>query len=189
MSSGALHVPRAQWTGPARIGPLRLTASNTTVRFAIRFLRFVTIRGSFGDVEGELSYDESRPAATSLVARLPVSSLDTGNRLRDAHLRSSAWFDARQYSHIALHAVGAECAGHEMRVPSNVRIKGRETRVVMKCVTQRAGGASVALIGRFRLPRSPYGIGPPSYGVAPWDPRAYLVDDGVDVELRLRLDQ
>jgi polyisoprenoid-binding protein YceI len=189
MSLGALRAPEAVWAGPARIGPLRLTVANSSVRFAVRFLRLFTIRGSFGDVEGELTFDEARLSATSLIARVPVSSVQTGNRLRDAHLRSSAWFDAKRYSHIELRAVRAECNSHEMRVVGEVTMRGRDAPVVIRCVTRSVAGIPVELVGRFVIPRSPYGVGPPPYGIAPWDPRAYLVDDGVNVELRLRLDQ
>ena len=86
-----------------------------------------------------------------------------------------------------LRAVRAECGGREMRVAGSVMMKGRESPIVMRCVTRSVDGVPVELIGRFTVPRAPYGVGPPPYGVAPWDPRAYLVDDGVHVELRLRL--
>jgi polyisoprenoid-binding protein YceI len=189
MSSGALQFSTATWAGPDRIGPLRLTAANSSVRFAIRFLGVFTIRGSFGGVEGELTFDQARPAVTSLVARVPVASVHTGNRFRDAHLRSGAWFDAQQHGHIELRAARAECTGRALRVVGAVSIKGRDAPVIMHCVTRSADGIPVELIGRFTIPRAPYGVGPPPYGVAPWDPRAYLVDDDVNVELRLRLDQ
>jgi polyisoprenoid-binding protein YceI len=187
MSSGALRVSEAAWAGPARIGPLKLTEANASVRFSVRFLRLFTIRGTFGNVEGDLSYEEDRPDGTSLIARVPVQSIRTGNRLRDAHLRSGAWFDARRHPYVEMRALRAECGEREMRVVGSVTMKGRESPFVMRCVTRSVDGVPVELIGRFTIPRSPYGVGPPPYGVAPWDPRAYLVDDAVSVELRLRL--
>lgn len=188
MSSGALRVSEAVWSGPARISALRLSEANASVRFSVRFLRFITIRGTFDGVEGDLTYDQTSSNDTSLVARVPVRSVKTGNRLRDAHLRSSAWFDAKRHPYIELRAIRVERGGREMRVVGSVTMKGREAPVVMQCVTRAVDGRPVELIGRFTIPRSPYGVGPPPYGVAPWDPRAYLVDDGVRVELRLRLD-
>lgn len=189
MSSGAVRVSEARWAGPARIGPLRLTAANATVRFHVRFLRVFTIHGTFDDVEGELTFDQSRPGATTLIARVPVRSVQTGNRFRDAHLRSGAWFGASRHEHIELRAVRAECAGREMRVVGAVTIKGHEAPVVIHCVTRSVGGVPVELVGRCAIARSTFGVGPPPHRIAPWDPRAYLVDDGVTVELRLRLDQ
>jgi len=189
MSSGAHPVPHALGTGPVRIGPLRLSSANASVRFEVRFLRFFTVRGWFTEVEGELTFDEERPAATSLLARVSIQSVQTGNRLRDAHLRSSRWFDMKTHSHIELRAQRAERAGKELSVLGAVTIKGNEAPFLMRCTTRSDAGVPVEMIGRFRMPRAPYGVGPPPVGVAPWDPRAYLVDDGVNVELRLRLDQ
>lgn len=189
LSSGAPPGPHASLSVPARIGPLPLTTANATVRFAVRFLRFLTIRGWFNDVEGEVTFEAANPAAMSLVARVPVQSVRTGNRLRDAHLRSSRWFDVDKHPHIEMRAHLAERAGPEVRVAGTVTIKGRAAPVVMHCYTRSDQGVPVEMIGRFMIPRAPYGVGPQPSGVAPWDPRAYLVDDGVSVELRLRLDQ
>lgn len=189
MSSGAHPVRHALGTGPLRIGPLRLSATNASVRFDVRFLRFFTVRGWFTEVEGDLTFDEERPADTSLVARVSVQSVQTGNRLRDAHLRSSRWFDVKMHTHIELRAQRAERAGRELIVLGAVTVKGNEAPFLMRCTTRSDAGVPVEMIGRFRMPRAPYGIGPPPVGLAPWDPRAYLVDDGVNVELRLRLDQ
>ncbi|HUF29697.1 MAG TPA: YceI family protein [Gemmatimonadaceae bacterium] len=189
MSSGAHPVTHSAWAGPARIGPLRLTAANATVLFAVRFLRFFTIRGLFSDVEGEVVFDEAHPGETSLVARVAVQSVQTGNRLRDAHLRSSRWFNVKTHPHIEMRAHLAERAGAGVRVVGIVTIKGRQAPVEMPCTTRSEDGVSVEMVGRFVIPRASYGVGPPPYGVAPWDPRAYFVDDGVSVELRLRLDQ
>jgi polyisoprenoid-binding protein YceI len=189
MSSGAHPVPQALGSGPARIGPLRLSSANASVRFEVRFLRFFTIRGWFSEVEGEVTFDEERPAVTSLVARVPVQSVQTGNRLRDAHLRSSRWFNAKKHAHIEMLAQSAERAGEVLSVAGSVTIKGNKAPFLMRCTTRSDGGVPVEMIGRFWIPRAPHGVGPPPSGVAPWDPRAYLVDDGVNVELRLRLDQ
>lgn len=189
MSSGAHSVPHALGTALARIGPLRLSSTNASVRFEVRFLRFFTIRGCFSEVEGELTFDEEHPEATSLVARVSVESVQTGNRLRDTHLRSGRWFDVRKHAHIEMRAQRAERAGKELSVVGSVTIKGNEAPFLMRCTTRSDAGVPVEMIGRFKIPRAPHGVGPPPSGVAPWDPRAYLVDDGVNVELRLRLDQ
>lgn len=183
-SSGALPVARAAWTGPSRIGPLRLTNANAQVRFAVRFLRLLTVRGSFGDLEGTLSYDGSRLAEATIQARLAVASIRSGNRMRDAHLRSRGWFDARAHPFIELRARGAEHGGGRMRLTGTVTIKGRESPVTIDCGVA-LGRAE--LTGRLVIARTLFGVGPPPSRVARWDPRAYLVDENVMVELGLRL--
>jgi polyisoprenoid-binding protein YceI len=187
-SSGALSASRTTWAGPPRIGPLRLTAGNASVRFVARFLRTVRIRGWFERLEGELVYVEGQASAGSLVARVDVASIRTGNRLRDAHLRSAAWFDARRHPHIGLRSTAFARSDGGLRMRAVATVRGREAPVEVECSAFAPGVAATELIGRLTLLRSPYGVGPPPHGVARWDPRAYLVDDAVSVELRLRLD-
>ncbi|HSJ62715.1 MAG TPA: YceI family protein [Gemmatimonadaceae bacterium] len=187
-SSSALSASGTTWAGPPRVGPLRLTAVNASVRFVARFLRAMRIRGSFERLEGELVYEERQPSAGSLVARVDVASIRTGNRLRDAHLRSAAWFDARRHPHIGLRSTGFEHSDGGLRIRAVVTVRGREAPVDVECSAPPQGAAATELMGRLTLLRSPYGVGPPPHGVARWDPRAYLVDDAVSVELRLRLD-
>lgn len=185
--SGALFAPHAGLGGPLRIGPLRLTAGNASVRFAIRFLGAIQIRGTFERLDGELSYDDANPSAASLVARVEVASIATGNRLRDAHLRSAAWFDARRHAFVEMRSTRFARQDGGVRIAALVTMRGREAPVEIVGDALREGAVPV-LLGRFSIARSPYGVGPRPPGVAPWDPRAYLVDVAVSVELRLRLD-
>lgn len=187
MSSGAFPLSRAAWTGPSTIGPLRLTGANAVVRFAVSFLRVLTVRGTFSDVEGILTFDGRRPDDATIEARIAVASIRSGNRLRDTHLCSRGWFDARRYPYIELRARGAEHRGQRMRFAGTVTIKGREGPVTIDC-DSLSGATGSKLTGRLVIPRSTFGVGPPPIGVARWDPRAYFVDQDVFVELGLRLD-
>jgi polyisoprenoid-binding protein YceI len=183
-SSGSLATTASEAAIPARVGPLRLTAHAASVEFTVRFLHAFPIRGRFDAIEGELVYDARRPGEASLVARLDVASIATGNRLRDAHLRSTAWFDATRYPHIELRATRFDRDRDGVRILAVLALRGREAPVEIVCAMD--GQDRPALTGRLIVARSTFGLGPPDRRVAPWDPRAYLVDDDVSVELRLR---
>lgn len=187
MSSGALPLSRAAWTGPSTIGPLRLTGANAVVRFAVSFMQVLTVRGTFPEVEGMITFDGRRPDDATVEARIAVASIRSGNRLRDAHLRSRGWFDARAHPYIELRARGAEQRGQRLRLAGTVTIKGRVGPVSIDCDALN-GAAGPKLTGRLVIPRTAFGVGPPPSRVARWDPRAYLVDENVVVELGLRLD-
>lgn len=186
-SSGALFASPAEWAGPPRIGPLRLSRANASVRFSVRFLRTVRIRGTFEAIEGLLTYDEAQPSAALLEARVDVASIATGNRLRDAHLRSAAWLDARSHPHIEVRATRFERVHGGISVAGTVAMRGQRAPVVIACTAHDDDSGGLELLGRMTITRSPHGIGPRPHRVAPWDPRTYLVDDAVSVELRLRL--
>ena len=74
----------------------------TTVEFSVRNLWF-TVRGRFRLVEGDIvldQTDQSDLARSSVSATIRASSLDTGNKRRDAHLQSRDFLDADNYPEI-----------------------------------------------------------------------------------------
>ena len=56
-----------------------------------------TLRGSLGSVEGVMILDEDNPSRSAVTASIDVATLNTGSRLRDAHLRSSDFFHADRF--------------------------------------------------------------------------------------------
>ena len=61
------------------------------------YLVVATLRGTLGSIEGTMTLDEDDPTRSSVIASIRVDTLTTGNRLRDAHLRSSDFFDVRRF--------------------------------------------------------------------------------------------
>lgn len=78
---------------PIQQGTWSLDSAHSGVAFAIRHLGISTIRGRFGTVEATLTVGQDL-ASSSLTAEVDMSSVDTGNPDRDAHLRSTDIFDA-----------------------------------------------------------------------------------------------
>ena len=71
--------------------------THTTVEFAVKHLMISTVKGHFGDVQGTLTLDESKPAASKVAVEIAAASIDTRVEQRDGHLRSPDFFAAEQY--------------------------------------------------------------------------------------------
>ena len=71
----------------------------TTVEFVIRNLWF-HVRGRFRDLEGRIVLDESDIGHSSVNATIKASSIDTGNKRRDAHLLLKDFFDVEKFPEI-----------------------------------------------------------------------------------------
>lgn len=69
-----------------------------------------TVNGEFRHYVGTLNLSD--PPAVALV--IEAESLDTGNRRRDNHLRSAAFFDAADYPWVRFEADAAELDGNAM---------------------------------------------------------------------------
>jgi polyisoprenoid-binding protein YceI len=79
-------------TLPLAQGTWALDTNHTSVAFAIRHLGVAKVRGRFGEVAAELVVGPTLDDC-SVVATIPLSSLDTGNADRDAHVLSADLID------------------------------------------------------------------------------------------------
>jgi polyisoprenoid-binding protein YceI len=69
--------------------------AHTTVSFVVRHL-MSRVRGTFNEVSGHIVTNPDR-SGSSAAAVIAVSSVSTGNEMRDNHLRSADFFDAERY--------------------------------------------------------------------------------------------
>ncbi len=99
--------------------------THSHVSFAIRVLSVTTTRGRFHALRGRIHIDEQHPANSWVDAQVEAASVDTRNKLRDAHLRSAAFFDAKKYSAITFTSSNVEYAGGQnYRVTGNLTLHG-----------------------------------------------------------------
>lgn len=79
----------------------------STVEFSIRNLWF-TVHGRFGAVEGSIVLDQSDLSRSSVIAVIKADSIDTGNKRRDAHLRTRDFFDVENFPDIEFRSTKVE---------------------------------------------------------------------------------
>ena len=82
-----------------------VTPQNTNVTFESE-TDFETILGSTREIRGTAVVDLDGGNAQTIL-EVPVESLRTGIDLRDEHLRSGMWLDAKQYPTISFHSTSA----------------------------------------------------------------------------------
>jgi polyisoprenoid-binding protein YceI len=87
VSSAGPSAP-AGWTA----GTWTIDPAHTVVAFAARHL-MSRVRGTFSQVDGTIVTGQD-PALSSATAAVELSSVSTGNEMRDNHLRSADFFDA-----------------------------------------------------------------------------------------------
>lgn len=83
-------------TLPLATGTWALDASHTTVAFTVRHMGISKVRGTFKGADAQLSVGDSLDE-TSLTATVDMSTVDTGHQQRDAHLRSTDFFDVETH--------------------------------------------------------------------------------------------
>jgi polyisoprenoid-binding protein YceI len=160
-------------------GSWSVDPAHSTVEFQVKHMMIQTVHGRFRDFEGAIVAGDD----PSVVGSIKVASLETLNDERDAHLRSSDFFDVERFPTIGFRAVGMhfDRDGRHFALPGELTIKG-VTRPILLAGELRgslASGERLALALRGRLDRSDYGL--------VWnrmlETGGVLVDDTVDLSL------
>jgi polyisoprenoid-binding protein YceI len=112
------HLPNGTWSGDWVVDP-----NGSSVRFrSASMWGFVKVTGRFAELRGQGSFDSDGAAAGALV--VDVSSVDTGNKRRDKHLRSDDFLRAATHPEITYTVSGIVPDG-----PGRVRVTG-ELRIL-----------------------------------------------------------
>ena len=101
-----------------------LDAAHTTIGFSVRHMMVSNVKGSFGEFEGTIEFDETNPSAMTASATIKVASVDTANEKRDDHLRNEDFFDAPQFPTITFVTTRVEGALPNLTLVGDLTIKG-----------------------------------------------------------------
>ena len=81
-------------------GTYNLDKSHSNVGFKVKHLMISNVSGKFDNFTGSFDYDEKTKTLKSLNGNIEVSSINTENEKRDAHLKSADFFDTQKYPNI-----------------------------------------------------------------------------------------
>jgi len=99
-------------------------AAHSTIGFSVTHMMFAKVRGSFGEWDGQLTYDADEPENSTASVEIDVSSIDTGNNQRDDHLRSADFFDVDDHPAIKFESTSFRGDPENLTVTGNLTIHG-----------------------------------------------------------------
>jgi polyisoprenoid-binding protein YceI len=121
----------------------KIDPAHSHVGFAIKHLMIATVRGSFTQVQGTVTVDESDPTTASIEVTIPTASVTTGDEKRDAHLRSADFFDADRFPNMTFRSKRVDqVSGDSFRVIGDLTIRDVTKEVIL----------DVELLGRAKDP-------------------------------------
>jgi polyisoprenoid-binding protein YceI len=110
---------------PDRIHISRFDTNHSTVGFRIPILNGMSeVTGKFADFSGDVVYDRTDPAKSSVVAIIKTASIDTGIAARDNDLRSASFFDAEKFPEIRYESTRIEKTTDGWRALGNLTMHG-----------------------------------------------------------------
>ena len=93
-------------------GTYNVDASHSNVGFKVKHMMISNVVGKFDTFNGSFEYDEKTKTLKSLVGEIDVNSINTENEKRDAHLKDSDFFAAKEFNNIKF--VLSKIEGHKV---------------------------------------------------------------------------
>ena len=144
-----------------------IDASHTLVEFSAKHMMITTVKGRFGEVQGEIRIDAENPAASSAQVEIAAASLDTRVEQRDAHLRSADFLDVEAFPAITFRSTRVEGAvdvpGGTFALVGDLTIRGVTREVTVEASYDGRGhdpwgGERVSFSGTTKIDRRDFGL-------------------------------
>ena len=133
--------------------------SGSIVQFKIKNLG-VTVTGSFTGLAGKIQFDPANLTSSNFEATIDVSTINTGIDMRDEHLRSDDYFDAKNYPTIKFVSTKVSPSNRSgtLYVVGNLTIRNitKEISFPFKATPQEAG---FLFSGEFKINRRDFKVG------------------------------
>lgn len=147
------HLTSGVWEGQWALDP-----SRSSVGFrSTSFWGLVKVKGQFSTLRGEGSLGADGSGTGRLV--IDASSVNTGNKKRDDHLRSKDFFDAAAHPEITYVASAVARAGERrVRVTGNLTILDQTRSLEIDALLEDADSTGATVVSTGQLDRSAWGI-------------------------------
>jgi polyisoprenoid-binding protein YceI len=139
--------------------------NHTSLGFAGKHMMVTTVRGRFKDFTGQVEVEDDDPTTAVATLAIKVASVDTGQEMRDNHLRSADFFDAEHYPEMTYNSTGVESqGGNRYRVTGDLTIKDQTRPLTLDVeveerFTDPFGNDRVGVEAKGRLNRKDWGLG------------------------------
>jgi polyisoprenoid-binding protein YceI len=107
--------------------------AHTHVEFAVKHLAIATVRGRFSDVSGAVTVAGDDFSQARVEATVGVASIDTREPNRDAHLKSSDFFDVEKYPAMTFkrRRVELQHEAHHYRLVGDLTLHGVTKDIIL----------------------------------------------------------
>ena len=143
------------------------------------------VRGRFDTFEGTIVTAED-PLASSVTASVDLSSINTGQEQRDAHIRSADFFEVEKHTHMTFASTGIRAEGDHFLLDGDLTLKGVTKPVTFKLEVNgfgpdAYGGTRAGFSATTEINRHDFGVS--FNGPIPGVPGGVAVSDKVTINL------
>jgi len=160
---------------------------HSDITFTVTHLAVNKVHGRFNDFDGTVVADGKKPSNSTVEFTIKTASIDTGNTMRDNHLKSPDFFDVEKFPDITFKSTRVAKSGKGFVAEGNLTIHGvtkpvRLPFTVAGPVKGPGGSQHVGVETSLQINRRDYGL--------TWSnlvEGTALVGDDVDIQIGLDL--
>jgi len=181
MSSTAVEIP-GYVAGTWAIDPV-----HSEVSFTVRHMMVSKVRGRFDTFEGTI-VTGATPLDSSVTASVDLSSINTGQEQRDAHIRSADFFEVEKYPEMTFVSTGVKQGEEGFILEGDLTLKGVTKPVAFNLEVNgfgpdAYGGTRVGFSAETQIGRSDFGVN--FNGPIPGVPGGVAVSENVTITLEI----
>lgn len=142
----------------------KIDSTHSEVNFKVKHLVISTVRGHFNNFEASIESSKDDFSDAMIKFEADTDSINTQNEQRDAHLKSSDFFDAANHPKMTfISSLVKKISEHELEVKGNLTIRGISKEVTLDVIyngtVEGFGGLQVAGFEiRGKVNRFDYGL-------------------------------
>jgi polyisoprenoid-binding protein YceI len=181
MSSTAVEIP-GYVAGTWAIDPV-----HSEVSFTVRHMMVSKVRGRFDTFDGTI-VTGADPLSSSVTATVDLSSINTGQEQRDAHIRSADFFEVEKHTHMTFASTGVRAEGDHFLLDGDLTLKAVTKPVTFSLEVNGIGpdsygGTRIGFSATTEINRRDFGVD--FNGPIPGVPGGVAVSDKVTVNLEI----
>ncbi len=170
-----------------RVGTWKLDPAHSEVSFTVKHLKISKVRGTFETFDVTIVTAED-PKNSTIEATIDVASVNTNQKDRDAHLRTSDFFLADAHPTITFTSTSIHTDGDDFTVEGNLTMRGVTLPVTLTgefggIITDDYGQTKAGATARTKINRHDFGV---SWNAA-LEAGGFTLGDDVTINLDLQV--
>jgi len=160
---------------------------HSEVSFVVRHMMVSKVRGRFDKFEGSFTTAEN-PLDSTVTASVDLSTINTGQEQRDAHIRSADFFEVEKYPTMTFTSTGIKAGEEGFVLEGDLTIKGVTRAVAFNLEVSgfgpdAYGGTRAGFSATTVINRMDYGVS--FNGPIPGVPGGVAVSENVTINLEI----
>ena len=160
---------------------------HSEVSFVVRHMMVSKVRGRFDKFDATI-VTAADPLESTVTATVDLTSINTGQEQRDAHIRSADFFEVEKYPEMTFVSTGVKAAEEGFILEGDLTLKGITKAVAFNLEVNGIGpdaygGTRIGFSAETQIGRSDFGVS--FNGPIPGVPGGAVVSENVTINLEI----